>query len=87
MKKNSLIKKLRLISKFMTSQPRQPIVTIHIFSNISSSEGNQKMKLGQLREYNRGNLFLEKSYTKFCGDTSPDFFLFFTEGKSKWSAP
>ena len=27
------------------------------------------MKFGQLREYNMGNIFLEKSYTKFDGET------------------
>ena len=34
-------------------------------------KGNQTMKFGQLIEYNTRNIFLEKSYTKFGGETSP----------------
>ena len=37
---------------FMTSQPGLHSVTIHIFPNISQNKGNQKMKFGQLIEYN-----------------------------------
>ena len=29
------------------------------------------MKFGQFIEYNMINIFLEKSYTKYCGETSP----------------
>ena len=29
------------------------------------------MKFGQLIEYNMRNIFLEKSYTKYGGETSP----------------
>ena len=29
------------------------------------------MKFGQLRDYNMRNIFLEKSYTKFDGETIP----------------
>ena len=29
------------------------------------------MKFGQLRDYNMRNIFLEKSYTKFNGETIP----------------
>ena len=42
---------------------------MHILSNIS--QGNQKMKFGQLTEYNMRNIFLEKSYTKCSGETIP----------------
>ena len=34
--------------------------------NNSGSKGNKTMKLDQLLEYNMGNIFLRKSYTK-CG--------------------
>ena len=34
-------------------------------------KGNQKMKFDQLIEYNVRNIFLEKSYTKCYGETSP----------------
>ena len=56
--KNSLIRKIRLTSKFMTSQPGIQIIAIHILPNISQSKGNQTMKFGQLREYNKRNIFL-----------------------------
>ena len=49
MQENDLIRKLRLISKFMTSQTGSQIITIHILPNISKSEGNQAMKLGRLK--------------------------------------
>ena len=42
------MKKLRLISKFMTSQAGKQITTIHILSNISRRKANQVMKIGQL---------------------------------------
>ena len=43
---------------------------IHILPNISRSKGNQTMKFDQLIEYNIRNIFLEKSYTKYGGETS-----------------
>ena len=44
---------------------------MYILHNISISKSNQTMKVGQLIEYNMTNLFLEKSYTKYGGETSP----------------
>ena len=44
---------------------------MHILPNISRNKGNQTMKFGQLIEYNMRNIFLEKSYTKCGGETSP----------------
>ena len=38
---------------------------------MSRSKDNQAMKTGQLREYNFRNIFLEKSYTKYGGETIP----------------
>ena len=55
----------------MTSQPGKQIIAMHILSNISRSKGNQKMKFGQLIEYNMRNIFLEKSNTKCGGETIP----------------
>ena len=69
MKKNDFIRKIRLISKFMTSQPGKQIFAIHILPNISRSKGNQTMKFGQLMEYNMRNNFLEQLYTKCDGET------------------
>ena len=45
-----------------------------ILPNILRSEDNQKMKFGQLIEYNMRNIFLEKSYTKYGGETIPRHF-------------
>ena len=39
--------------------------------NISRGKGNQTLKFGQLIEHNMRNIFLEKSYTKCGGETSP----------------
>ena len=47
---------------------------MHILSNISRSKGNWTMKFDQLIEYNMSNIFLEKSYTKYGGETSPKTF-------------
>ena len=44
---------------------------MHILPNISRSKGNQTMKLGQLIEYNMGNILLEKSHTKCGAETIP----------------
>ena len=65
----------------MTSQPGKQTIAIHILPNISRSKGNQTMKFGQLIEYNMRNIFLEKSYTKCGGETSPRLF----SGKLKLS--
>ena len=69
--KDGLIRKLWLISKFMTSQAGQQIITIHQLRNISRSKGNCTRNVGQLIEYNIRNILLEKSYTKWVGEASP----------------
>ena len=55
---NSLIRKISLTSKFMTSLLGLQTIAIHIFPNISQSKGNQTMKFGELIEYNKRNIFL-----------------------------
>ena len=65
------MRKLRLISKYVASQTREQIIAIHILPNISISKGKQAIKLGQLIEYNKKNIFLKKSYRKCGGKTSP----------------
>ena len=67
MPQNGLIRKIRLISNFITSQPGKQTIVIHILPNISRNKGNQAMKFGQLIEYNMRNITLAKSYTK-CGE-------------------
>ena len=59
-RKNSLIRKARLTSKFKTSQRGLQLILIHILPNISQSKGNQTMKSGQLIEHNKKNIFLQK---------------------------
>ena len=55
-RKNGLIRKIRLI----LSEPSLQTIAIHILPNISKSKGNQTMKLGQLIEYNKRKVFLQK---------------------------
>ena len=71
MYRDGLIRKIRLISKFMASQPGEQTIAIHILRNISRSKGNQTIKCGQLVEYNITKISLEKSYTKYGGETIP----------------
>ena len=54
-----VLRKLTLISKFMTSQTGQQVITIYILFNISRSKGNQAMKFGPLISSNMRNIFLE----------------------------
>ena len=67
---NGSIRKIRLTSKFMTSQPGLQTIAIHILLNISQSKGNQKMKFGQLVEYNKKNIYLQKLCQKLGRETS-----------------
>ena len=46
--KNDLIRNIRLISKFMTSQPGHQRISKHILLNISRIKDNQTMKFAQL---------------------------------------
>ena len=71
MHQNGLIKKIRLISNFMTSQPGQQKSVIHILLNISRRKYNQTIKFGHLMECNMRSIFLEKSCTKCGSETSP----------------
>ena len=75
MYKNGLIRKIRLISKFMTSQPRKETTAIHILPYISGSKDNQTMKFGQLIKSNMRNIFLETSYPNMVRKLVPDPFL------------
>ena len=54
-----LLRHVGKTAKFMTSKPRLQTIAIHILLNISQSKGNQTMKFGQLKKYNR-NFFLQK---------------------------
>ena len=58
MQENGLKTKLRLISKFLTTQTEQHIIAIEMFSITSRSKGNQAMKFGQLIKDKVRNIFL-----------------------------
>ena len=71
----------------MTSQPGLQTVAIHILPNISQSKVNQTIKLGQLIEYKKRNIFLEKLCGKWGRETSSRPLLTFSKsliwGESK----
>ena len=64
-------------------------MTIHILLNISRGKGNQTLKFGQLIEYNKRNIFLEKSCRNIGRETSSrPLFIFlksFIKGQGKLS--
>ena len=60
----------------MTSRPALQTITIQILPNISQSKEDQTMKFGQLLEYNKRNIFLQKLCRKWGKETSSRPFLF-----------
>ena len=66
-----MIRKIRLISKFIVSQSGKQTIAINIVPNISRSKGNQTMKFSHLIEYNMKDIFLEKSYAQWSRETIP----------------
>ena len=54
----------------MTSQPGLQTVAMHILLNISQSKGTRTMKFGQLIEYSKKNIFLQKLCRKWGKETS-----------------
>ena len=65
-RKNGLIKNIKLISKFMTSQPvsKQLQFTHCPISHKVKATTNHTTKFGQFIEYNKKNVFLQKSCRK-----------------------
>ena len=55
---NDLIRKLRLISKFITSGPGKQTIAIYILPNISRNKGEKTLKFGQSTEYNHTELHM-----------------------------
>ena len=72
----------------MTPQPGWQTITMHIFPNISRSKDHKTMKFGQLIEYNKGRIFLQKLCRKWGREISPRPLFIFKNcliwGKSKW---
>ena len=54
----------------MASEPGLQTIAIHILSNISQSKGKQTMTFGQLIEYNKINISLQKVCQKRARETS-----------------
>ena len=62
----------------MMSQPAKQTIAINILFSISESKSNQAVKLGQLIQYNKRNVFFFKSYAENeAGRLVPDLFLVF----------
>ena len=74
----------------MASQPGLQTSAIRILPNISQSKGNKTMKLGQLIEYNKRNIFLQQLCRKWGKETSSRSLFIFSKSliwdESKWSA-
>ena len=68
MQENGLIRKLKFVSKLMTSNIGTQIITIHIFPNISRSKDNQEMKLVRLTDFNVDSFFFKSHTKKAAGD-------------------
>ena len=71
---NGLIRKIRVISKFVMSQSGWQTIAIHILTNISRGKRNQITIFGQSIKYNIRIIFLETSSTKCGRETSPRLF-------------
>ena len=80
-RRNGFIRKVRLISKFMTTQLSWQAIAIHIFykiSHIPISHKLKAMKFDNLIEYNEINIFLQTSCRIWGMETSSrPFFVFF----------
>ena len=73
----------------MTSQPGVETIVMQILPDISQSKGNQTVKFGQLIDYNKRNIFLQKLCGKWGRETSSRPLIFWKNliwGKNKWSA-
>ena len=69
MYKNGLIRRIRLISKFM-----KQTIGIHILPNISRSKGNQTMKFGQLILFDMKDFSWKIIHKMWWTDYSQTFF-------------
>ena len=58
------------------AQPGLSTIAIHILPNTSQSKGNKTMKFGQLLEYNKRNIYLQKLRRKRGKETSSRSLIF-----------
>ena len=75
-RKNGVIRKIKLISKFVTSQPDN-LVNTQLQYTYHPTSHDQTMKLGQLLEYNQRSIFLQNNAENDAKRLVPDHFLFF----------
>ena len=75
-RKNGWIRKVRLISILMTSQSGSQTIAIDVLPNISRSKDNQAMKIGQLKEHNKRNIFFKNCTENEAGRLLSDLFFF-----------
>ena len=68
------MRKLKLISNYMTSQTGKHIITTH-YCSISEEVKIETIKFGSLLQYNMRIIFLEKSFTKYGGMLVPGPFI------------
>ena len=61
----------------MTSQPGLQTIAKHILPNIAQSNSNPTIKFGQLIEYNKSNIFVQKLSGKWGRKNSSRPLLFF----------
>ena len=66
--RNGMIRKLWLISKFMTPYTGQQIITIQLIPNISRSKDNETWLVNKIQRENIN--FLQKPCRKWVGETS-----------------
>ena len=65
-----MLRKIKLISKFMASQPKKNTIAMHILPNISRSKDNQATKFGH-QDITLKKITIEKSYTKYGVENIP----------------
>ena len=70
----------------MMSQAGLQTITLHILPSISQSKGNQAMIFGQLIEYDKRNIFLQKSWRKWGRETSSSLLFVFKKALCKRKA-
>ena len=58
-RKNSLIRRISLISKFMASQSGKETIIIHVLPNISRSKDKKTLKSCQVLKCYKENVFLQ----------------------------
>ena len=81
-----MIRKLNVISNFITSHIGEQVIIIHILPIISRSKDSQAIKFGHLIvliAYTVRNIFLQKSCRKCDRDTSARPPFFFKKKKKK----